>query len=104
MRYKCLECCLIIDEGDLNDGCCPVCHDEKRLKKMCELDVDHCGHTDMQTIIKLCEKCGEVVCPQCNSHLTHFGVSRVTGYLAEVSGWSEGKRIELAQRVHYDIT
>ncbi len=105
-RYKCLNpvCCFVINEEDLVDGSCPVCGERGYLKKMCELDVPVCSHLDIQPTIKLCPKCGQVVCPQCNSHETHFGISRVTGYLAEVDGWHKGKRAELAQRQRYNAS
>jgi len=103
-RYKCVGCCFIINEEDLEEGKCPVCHTDLYMKKMCEKDVVVCGHIDPQASIVICEKCGEVICPTCGSHHTHFGISRVTGYLAEVHGWGNGKIAELRDRKHYNIS
>ena len=103
-RYKCLHCSIIINAEDMEDGeKCPECHTHIHIKKMCERDVMHCGHVDIQPSVQLCDVCGEVVCPQCGSHYTHFGISRVTGYLAEVEGWGEGKRAEFRDRKRYNI-
>jgi anaerobic ribonucleoside-triphosphate reductase len=45
--------------------------------------------------------CGEAVCPECGSHdVTQ--ISRVTGYLQDVSGWNAGKQQELKDRTHYN--
>ena len=103
-QYKCLTCCIVVDEEDLEEGKCPVCKETRGLKKMCIRDVAHCGHVDPQASIAICEVCGEVICPACGSHHTHFGISRVTGYLAEVHGWGNGKIAELKDRKHYDIS
>jgi anaerobic ribonucleoside-triphosphate reductase len=87
----------------LEDGKCPKCKDDAQLRKMCERDVDYCGHVENQASIKLCDVCGEVICPTCGSHYSHFGISRVTGYLSEINGWGAGKRAELKDRMHYDV-
>ena len=90
-------------EEDLVDGKCWKCGESRDLRKMCELDVVECGHIDNQFLLKFCPACGEPVCPTCNSHYTHFQVSRVTGYLSDVKSWNEAKQAELKDRVHYNV-
>jgi len=100
-RYKCHTCKLIIDDVDLVDGNCPVCGFKDGLQKMCRLDHCHCGHDKIGTTA-MCPECGAMVCPECGCHDV-FVVSRVTGYLAELSGFNAGKRQEFLDRVRYTI-
>ena len=93
-RYKCHTCHTIV-----NVNPCPVCG-ETHLEKMCELDHNHCHH-EIIAGIAYCPRCGQAMCPECGSHdVTQ--VSRVTGYLSDVSGWNEAKRQELKDRVRVD--
>ena len=46
--------------------------------------------------------CGKPVCPECGSHDV-VQVSRVTGYLQDVSGWNAGKQQELKDRTRYSV-
>ena len=49
-----------------------------------------------------CPKCKQPCCPICFSHDV-VQISRVTGYLSEVSGWNRGKQQELQDRRHYEV-
>jgi len=98
-RFKCHVCKLVIDSVDLEDGKCPICGREPA--KMCELDHLRCSH-DVAAGVAFCPKCGEPACPVCGCHDV-AQISRVTGYLQEVSGWNSGKLQELKDRHRYDI-
>ncbi len=94
-KYKCPACHYVVDTIP-----CPACG-EHRLKVMCPLDHTHCAH-DIVSGIEYCPLCHEAVCPLCGSHDV-VQISRVTGYLQDVSGWNAGKRQELKDRVRYDL-
>jgi hypothetical protein len=94
-RYKCHTCHLIVDTTP-----CPQCGDE-HLVILCPLDHCHCSH-DIISGIEYCPLCGEAVCPECGSHDV-VQISRVTGYLQEVSGWNAGKQQELKDRTRYTV-
>lgn len=53
--------------------------------------------------IAYCPVCGMAMCPVCKNHNVHQ-LSRVTGYIGNVSGWNEAKKQELKDRTHYDVT
>ena len=84
----------------LRSAPCPQCGDE-HLVIMCPLDHCHCSH-DIISGIEYCPLCGEAVCPECGSHDV-VQISRVTGYLQEVSGWNAGKQQELKDRARYTV-
>lgn len=94
-RYKCHTCHMIVDENP-----CPVCGDT-HLEIMCPLDTVDCSHEICGTI-EYCPICGEAICPECGSHDV-VQISRVTGYLQDVSGWNAGKQQELKDRRRYTI-
>ena len=94
-RYKCFTCHLIVNESP-----CPNCG-EVNLKMMCPLDHCHCPH-EISSGIEYCPLCGAAVCPDCCSHDV-VQISRVTGYLQDVSGWNAGKQQELKDRHRYTI-
>jgi len=94
-RYKCHTCHLIVDESP-----CPNCG-ETHLAIMCPLDHCHCSH-EMISGIEYCPLCSQPVCPECGSHDV-VQISRVTGYLQDVSGWNAGKQQELKDRVRYSV-
>jgi len=102
MRFKCFSCKLVIDEADIDtDGNCPVCHNS--LVKMCERDSVACRCTgEMHSGIAYCSDCGEAACPECGCHDV-VQISRVTGYLQEVSGFNSGKKQELKDRTRYNV-
>lgn len=92
-KYKCYTCHVIVDEP-----ICPICGDE-HLQVMCPLDHAECSH-DISAHIEYCPLCAEAVCPICGSHDV-VQISRVTGYLQDVSGWNAGKQQELKDRQRY---
>jgi hypothetical protein len=98
--FLCNGCnALGIPDEDLIDGNCPICG--AKVKEMCELDHLCTCAVDITGGTHTCPKCGEFVCP-CGSHSV-FVISRVTGYLANVSSWGNGKRAEFADRQRYAI-
>jgi hypothetical protein len=60
-------------------------------------------HDDIHSGIKYCPVCGVPVCPVCGS-ADVVAISRVTGYLSDISGWGAGKRQELKDRQRYSLT
>jgi anaerobic ribonucleoside-triphosphate reductase len=50
----------------------------------------------------LCPICNRPMCPDCYNHSV-VSLSRVTGYVQDVSGWNNGKRQELLDRKRYTI-
>jgi hypothetical protein len=94
-RYKCHTCFEVVDESP-----CPACGGTT-LEIMCPLDHCHCGH-DIVTTIAYCPICGDAMCPTCMSHDVSQ-VSRVTGYLADIAGFNNGKRAEMLDRHRYNI-
>jgi len=95
-RYKCFTCHTIVDSEP-----CPRCG-ETRLQILCPLDHCQCTH-EILTRIEYCPLCGCPVCPDCGSHDV-VQISRVTGYLQDVSGWNAGKQQELKDRVRYQLS
>ena len=95
VKYKCHDCLTIVDELP-----CPNCGSETP-EIMCPLD-HPC--TCLQVInegLRYCPMCREPICP-CGSH-DCTQVSRVTGYMADVGGWNNGKRQELKDRSRWLI-
>ena len=93
--YKCHTCHHIVDESP-----CPVCGDVN-LDIMCPLDNSDSSH-EISGTIEYCPFCGEPVCPECGCHDV-VQISRVTGYLQDVSGWNAGKQQELKDRQRYSV-
>ncbi|MHC1625257.1 MAG: anaerobic ribonucleoside-triphosphate reductase [Methermicoccaceae archaeon] len=56
-----------------------------------------------QSGIAVCPVCGEFYCEECGSHQV-IPISRITGYLQDVSGWNAGKREELMERKRFMIS
>lgn len=77
-----------------NDHPCPVhvwvTYNEKK-----------CMH-DTVPHISYCPVCDQPACPDCMNHNVHQ-LSRVTGYVSNVSGWNAAKQQELKDRVRYDV-
>jgi hypothetical protein len=95
-HYKCFTCFSIVDSD-----VCPYCG-EINLVIMCPLDHCHCHHTDPTIGAHYCPLCGEPVCSEtCFTHDV-FVLSRVTGYLSNVSGWNNAKKAEFKDRVRYN--
>lgn len=94
-KYKCHTCHSVVGESP-----CPVCG-EIHLESMCPLDHCNCGH-EIISGIEYCPLCGQAVCPECGSHDV-VQISRVTGYLQDVSGWNAAKQQELKDRTRYSV-
>ncbi len=109
-RFKCFTCHNILDTEHLvgeKKNTCPVCG-EMHLQEMCRIDHCHCSHP-IAPGIAYCPICKEAICPvideatgePCGCHdVTQ--ISRVTGYLQDVSGWNAAKQQELKDRVRHD--
>lgn len=89
-RWKCMKCFHIVDASP-----CPLCGDT-HVVEMCPLDHCNCHH-EIITKIEYCPICGNAICPECGCHDV-VQVSRVTGYLADVAGFNNGKKAELKDR------
>ena len=50
----------------------------------------------------LCPICGKTMCPECWNHSV-VSLSRVTGYVQDISGWNMAKQQELKDRQRYAI-
>lgn len=103
-KYKCHLCHLILSEDMIEftpEGVaiCKTC--KQRVADMCPIDHCHCSHAVIAGLVS-CPLCGEPMCPECGSHDV-AQISRVTGYLAEVSGWNPAKRAELKDRVRVNL-
>lgn len=97
--HKCEKCRYILQDSDLIEGKCPEC--KGAVVEMCECDSGSCS-CGVVDGIKICEKCGGFVCPECGSHDVS-PISRVTGYYSPVDAWAKGKTQELLDRVRYDV-
>lgn len=94
-RYKCHNCLTIVPSSP-----CPVCNEKERLEPVCENDHLCTCNTEITDGMRLCPVCGAPTCP-CGCHDVTV-ISRVTGYLSDVSGWNNGKKQELVDRVRYN--
>lgn len=61
----------------------------------------YCAH-DVVANTSHCEICGEPCCPDCGNHHVEQ-LSRVTGYVGNVSGFNEGKKQEFKDRQRFNI-
>lgn len=101
MKYKCHVCHIVIDESDLIASNCPQCKSNLGLKEMCPRDNLTCTH-EIVDKLAYCPECGEAMCPICGCHDVSQ-ISRITGYMADVSGYNEAKRQELRGRTRYTV-
>lgn len=62
----------------------------------------NCRKGDVIAGTDLCPVCNRPVCPECWNHSV-VSLSRVTGYVQDISGWNNGKRQELKDRQRYAI-
>jgi len=100
-KWKCWTCKTILNNFDLIDSKCPICH-EKRLIQMCPLDtVNGCEHAISDGIAH-CPICDQPICPVCGTNHSVATISRVTGYLSNVEGWNNAKKAELKDRMRYN--
>lgn len=95
IMYKCYKC--------LEFNQTPTCKKcGGAAQKACEKDHPCTCLTPVHEGVHYCSICGDPICPGCNSHDV-FQMSRVTGYLQDVSGWNAGKKQELKDRVRYNF-
>lgn len=94
-RKMCPRCKIFLP--DTYDTC-PQCRGE--LEDACPNDKP-CTHQNVAGI-KVCEICGEFICPICGGHNVQ-PVSRITGYMSPVNAWNKAKREELKNRVRNDV-
>jgi len=91
---RCLAWCDEFNRGEMmnidGDDVCPVQLWVMANKKNCP------GETVVD-LIATCKVCGNPMCPDCSNHNVHQ-LSRVTGYLSNVSGWNAAKKQELKDR------
>lgn len=57
---------------------------------------------DMVPLTMNCKICGHPCCPECRNHEVDQ-LSRVTGYMAPVSGWGAAKKQEFKDRQRYNV-
>jgi predicted RNA-binding Zn-ribbon protein involved in translation (DUF1610 family) len=99
-KYKCHTCFTIIPEERVVEGKCPICGDSF-LEKMCPLDHLCTCAIDVTYGANYCPECGAAICP-CGSHDVEQ-ISRVTGYMQDVSGFNAAKKQELRDRQRVTI-
>lgn len=95
-KWKCHTCYTILKNSELIDKKCPICG-EPQLIQMCPLDHNGCGH-DVVSSILICPVCAQPVCPVCGDHSV-VAITRVTGYLQDLSGFNAAKKQEVRDRV-----
>jgi DNA-directed RNA polymerase subunit RPC12/RpoP len=90
---------------------CPECG-EKDPELICKVDAysvylklqgKNCRNGDIIPKTELCPICNKPICPECYNHSV-ISLSRVTGYVQDISGWNNAKRQELLDRQRYSIT
>ena len=52
--------------------------------------------------VAYCPVCGSAMCPDCGNHAV-LQLSRITGYIQDVSGWNAAKQQELKDRKRYTL-
>lgn len=57
---------------------------------------------EMVSDTAFCPLCENPMCPVCNNHMVDQ-LSRVTGYMAPVSGWNEAKKQEFKDRKRHAV-
>jgi hypothetical protein len=101
--YKCHTCFLLFEDSDVTvrdkKVVCPKCFNE--LEPTCDLDHECDCADEISSGTKVCPQCNHFTCP-CGCHDV-FVMSRITGYLGELSGWNNGKRAEFNDRTRYDV-
>lgn len=95
MKYLCHSCLTIVDSDP-----CPLCGSE--VEETCENNHACTCIEDVHSGIRYCPECGDPVCP-CGSHDV-LPITRVTGYMQDLTGMNEGKQQEIKDRKRYDIT
>lgn len=120
--HKCMHCNFIFDLSQggqaniltiLRYGWytyCPRCG-MKNPELICKIDAysvvlkiqgRNCRKGEVIAGTDLCPVCNKPMCPLCYNHSV-VSLSRVTGYVQDISGWNNGKRQELKDRQRYAI-
>lgn len=119
--FKCHSCRSIFDlfNGDLpifmalcgKEGViCPICKSDS-TELLCKVDAYSiylklkgfkCRDGQPISGVDICPVCCTNMCPRCFNHEC-LSLSRVTGYMSDVSGWNAAKKQELADRKRYKI-
>jgi rubrerythrin len=120
--YKCQQCRYVYDirQSRYNDSSsnlrkhitkfCPHCDSENPILA-CKVDAYsiylklkgmNCRTGEVIAGTELCPICNDPICPNCYNHSV-VSLSRVTGYVQDISGWNNGKRQELKDRQRYAI-
>lgn len=120
--FKCQTCKHIFDiysEGlpvfmtliPKDDIRCPNCGTE-RVELMCKVDgysvflklsgKKKCRDGVIINGTDVCPVCKMPMCPECWNH-SCVSLSRVTGYIQDISGWNEAKKQELLDRRRYEM-
>lgn len=120
--FKCHSCKCIFDIYDQgmpvlmalipkDDVRCPQCGQEG-AELICKVDSYSvylkingfsCRNSTIINGTDVCPVCRTSMCPECYNHSV-VSLSRVTGYIQDVSGWNEGKKQELIDRKRYNLT
>lgn len=119
--YKCNSCRYIfrprpptavemIIVGSIRETC-PLCKMES-VELLCKVDVYSifikennivdCRKAIIIPKTDLCPVCTRPICPECFNH-SCISLSRVTGYIQDISGWNAAKKQELTDRKRYLI-
>ena len=120
--HKCQHCNFVFDisqGGQLNIltilrdrsyAYCPRCM-MRDPTLMCKVDAysvvlkiqgKNCRQGEVIAGTDLCPICDRPMCPECYNHSV-VSLSRVTGYVQDISGWNSAKRQELKDRQRYAI-
>jgi hypothetical protein len=107
-RLKCPACYAVAYPSEVTnyggkDGKAPMCNDcGLEMYPLCPNDHKCECLSSVHSGVKYCPVCGEATCPDCGAHdVTQ--ISRVTGYLQDVSGWNRAKQQELKDRHRVQI-
>lgn len=93
-----------------DDVCCPNCG-ANNVELMCRVDAYSiflklkgfkCREGVVINGTDICPICKTSMCPQCYNHSV-VSLSRVTGYIQDVSGWNAAKKQELLDRKRYEF-
>jgi len=102
IRYICHTCNHVLFGIPPHPGAVAICPDcGAPMREACHRDHPCTCGNEIHSGIAYCPDCGDPICPDCGSHDV-AQISRVTGYLAEVSGWNKGKQQELKDRDRYN--
>ncbi len=118
--FKCYKCNAIFDiySGGMhvlmalsnkNGIICPECKSDS-TDLVCKVDAysiylklygkEKCREGIVINGTDICPICKTSMCPVCHNHSV-VSLSRVTGYIQDVSGWNEAKKQELLDRKRY---